>query len=45
MDNIVQKIYEFILYLIETIKDLVTTVSGKNKDVPFVPEVTTGSAR
>lgn len=36
MDNIVQEIYDFILFLVETIKSLIYSITGK-KD-PFVPD-------
>ena len=36
MDNIVQEIYDFILFLVETIKSLIHSITDK-KD-PFVPD-------
>lgn len=43
MENIVQKIYDFILFLVNTIKSFVMNVSGKDDKTPFFPEATTES--
>lgn len=46
MDNIVQKIYDFIIYLVNIIKDLVAAVSGKAPVEPTpAEEETTVDAR
>lgn len=41
MDNIVQQIYDAIIWFINVIRDLVETLSGKKPVVPPTPPTTT----
>ncbi len=38
--EIIQKIYDFILYLINTIKGLVAAIKGEEEGTTIIPEVT-----